>query len=90
MKQPQVPDDPAILGVSTFDVLFLFMLHGSSSMEACSMMKYLGCKSYNIPPRAQNRVDISVAFLLIYEYVWNNLLIHARCCESVAANSNFV
>lgn len=69
VKQPQVPDDPAILGVSLFNVLSLFMLHCSSSMEACSMMNYLGCKSYNIPPRAQNRVDISVAFLLIYEYI---------------------
>ena len=81
VKQPEVPDDPAILGVSPSNVLLLFVLHGSSNMEACSMMNYFGCKSHNILPRAQNRVDISVAFLLIHEYIQNSLLIYARCYE---------
>ena len=54
------------------------------------MMNYFGCKSHNIPPRAQNRVDISVAFLLIYEYIQKSLLTYARCFESVAANNNYV
>ena len=90
VKQPQVPDDPAILGVSPFHVLVFIMLHGSSSMEACSMMNYFGCKSHNIQPRAQNRVDISVAFLLIYEYIKNSLLIYVCYYQSIAANSSSI
>lgn len=50
----QVPDDPAILGVSLINSYLPF-----------SMMKYSGCKHRPVP-RAQNHVDISVAFLLIY------------------------
>ena len=65
VKQPEVPDDPAILGVCPCNVLLLFMLHDSRSMEARSRMNHFGCKSHNITPKAQNRVDISVAFLLI-------------------------
>jgi protein LSM14 len=53
---PSMPNDPAILGVSH---------HCGASGVHKQMMKHIGCKNITCP-RAQNRVDISVAFLLIY------------------------
>lgn len=54
----QVPDDPAILGVSLDEF--------SSATCPFHKMKYFGCKHRPVP-RAQNHVDISVAFLLIFQ-----------------------
>lgn len=58
--QPQVPDDPAILGVSAapceFDRLCLRL--PALRARLFYMMKNFGCKSFIVPPRAQNRVEI--------------------------------
>ena len=68
-KPPQVPDDPAILGVrrsyTCFVVISLSavcLLRGRSDM-----MKHFGCKQI-LTTESANRVDISVAFLLISLY----------------------
>ena len=68
-KPPQVPDDPAILGVSapkdnngrTCSIPYTT---ADGRNATCFLMKKYGCKTKFIKPRAQNRVDISVAFLL--------------------------
>ena len=72
-EEVKVPDDPAILGVR---LLFHFPCMRVREKSLCDhayshdqnelhMMKNCGCKtSVFVPPRAQNRVDISVAFLL--------------------------
>jgi len=66
---PQVPNDPAILGVS------LGILSKSAEparwtqqLTCFYVMKYSDVNSYS--PRAQNRVEISVAFLLILQPIY--------------------
>ena len=68
---PQVPNDPAILGVSTF---FSKSAEPAldSAVDALYVMKIPDVNSYF--PRAQNRVEISVAFLLIYLAIYISLL----------------
>jgi len=58
--QPQVPDDPAILGVSAFhkQLLWLCWLSHAYKERVFYVMKNFGCKSYIVSPRAQNRVEI--------------------------------
>lgn len=62
-KPPQVPDDPAILGVSG----------QSQAKYTCRaprptflVMKHIGCKILQCHRERKNPVDISVAFLLTY------------------------
>ena len=54
---PQVPDDPAILGVS--GAISVLVLHGRPRDEI------FGCKSNILVRERKPHVDISVAFLLI-------------------------
>lgn len=61
-QPPPVPDDPAIVGVSSSR---LYVCLRKSSPQSC-MMKNFGCKHNFTELRKQPRVDISVAFLLIY------------------------
>ena len=61
-KPPAVPDDPAIVGVSHLFNAFCIPSH---------MMKYFGCKNISHRKSAKNNVEISVAFLLIWEIQTN-------------------
>lgn len=62
---PQVPNDPAILGVSQISSVESPFNDLPVTIFLPMVMKHIGCK-FQYPPRAQNRVDISVAFLLIF------------------------
>ena len=74
-EPPQVPDDPAILGVSDFTFSILpsfccivrpFHVHTCRGRAIDHMMNYLGCKLTDLFRIAQTiYVDLSVAFLLI-------------------------
>lgn len=73
-EPPQVPDDPAILGVSAFTFSILpfcyivraFRVHTCRGRAIDHMMNYLGCKLTDLFRIAQTiYVDLSVAFLLI-------------------------
>lgn len=63
--QPQVPDDPAILGVSA--VAGYVCCLWTRSCEPEIMMKNFGCKSYILNTESANPMwRFSVAFLLIF------------------------
>ena len=77
-EPPQVPDDPAILGVSfhflclvSICLVFRSIILVRSGLYTCygrtidQMMKYFGCKLTDLFRERKNHVDISVAFLLI-------------------------
>lgn len=74
-EPPRVPDDPAILGVSNpsffWSVFVSFTLHTlhcrllPRKRQLDHMMKYFGCKLTDLFGMRKNRVEISVAFLLI-------------------------
>lgn len=73
-EPPQVPDDPAILGVSAFTfsifpfycIVRAFRVHTCRGRAIDHMMNYLGCKLTDLFRIAQTiYVDLSVAFLLI-------------------------
>ena len=61
-EPPKMPDDPAILGVSLISQLSFKDAPLLLAPNLFPLMKHIGCKIYK--PRARNRVDISVAFLL--------------------------
>lgn len=65
-KPPQVPNDPAILGVSASSFDIWIRVGGLAPILLCDeIFRMLTIYS----PRAQNRVEISVAFLLIISYM---------------------
>lgn len=63
-KPPQVPNDPAILGVSARLFSCLLLATFEPMLQCDEIFRMLTIHS----PRAQNRVEISVAFLLIISY----------------------
>lgn len=65
-NQPPMPNDPAIVGVSTPPPRSSCLSPQRASCSTFSMMNYFGCKTVLLTElRKQPHVDISVAFLLI-------------------------
>jgi hypothetical protein len=67
-KAPQVPNDPAILGVSsTFPSNSKALLARAIKQDAWApyVMKHFGCKVTFVLRERKPHVEISVAFLLI-------------------------